>query len=276
MSSGSGEVVGLRGQFPVPVGDPAARVGHPADGDALVADRDVGVMVRGLGSLGEAVDERDRGGKPSNTNSRWSAPSTSSQSPTPRSMAALRGGGSRRRPPRADGRVVLPPARASRRARAAAAARAAAGCRARRGHGRDRGRGRARARALLPRRRCTARAEDRARRGRRRACPRFGPGHRVRPLPRLGMRLLVNAALFAAIGYATGRWFLALVAFLVSTIVLSVNYNLRRLYLRERGSEEEPLRCPVSPPGRPAASTSSSTPRRTRVRVVRPPVSRHL
>jgi len=27
----------------------------------------------------------------------------------------------------------------------------------------------------------------------------------------------------------------------VSTIVLSVNYNLRRLYLRERGSEEEPL-----------------------------------
>ena len=53
--------------------------------------------------------------------------------------------------------------------------------------------------------------------------------------------LLVNAALFAAIGYATGRWFLALVAFLVSTIVLSVNYNLRRLYLRERGSEEELL-----------------------------------
>jgi CDP-alcohol phosphatidyltransferase-like enzyme len=53
--------------------------------------------------------------------------------------------------------------------------------------------------------------------------------------------LLVNAALFAAIGYATGRWFLALVLFLASTAVLSVNYNLRRLYLRDRGIEEEPL-----------------------------------
>jgi archaetidylinositol phosphate synthase len=56
--------------------------------------------------------------------------------------------------------------------------------------------------------------------------------------------LLVNAALFAAIGYAAGRWFLAVGLFLTSTIVLSVNYNLRRLYLRERGIEEAPL--PVS------------------------------
>ena len=46
--------------------------------------------------------------------------------------------------------------------------------------------------------------------------------------------LLVNAALFAAIGYATGRWFLAVVAFLVATLVLSVNYN-------QRGIEDEPL-----------------------------------
>jgi phosphatidylglycerophosphate synthase len=53
--------------------------------------------------------------------------------------------------------------------------------------------------------------------------------------------LLVNAALFAAIGYATGRWFLAMVVFLASTIVLSVSYNLRRLYLRDRGIGEEPL-----------------------------------
>lgn len=53
--------------------------------------------------------------------------------------------------------------------------------------------------------------------------------------------LLVNAALFGAIGYAAGRWFLAVALFLASTIVLSVNYNLRRLYLRERGIEEDPL-----------------------------------
>jgi archaetidylinositol phosphate synthase len=53
--------------------------------------------------------------------------------------------------------------------------------------------------------------------------------------------LLVNAALFAAIGYATGRPLAAIGAFLVLTLVLSVNYNLRRLYLRERGVEEEPL-----------------------------------
>jgi hypothetical protein len=53
--------------------------------------------------------------------------------------------------------------------------------------------------------------------------------------------LLVNAALFAAIGYASGRWFLAASLFLASTIVLSVNYNLRRLYLRERGIEEAQL-----------------------------------
>jgi hypothetical protein len=42
--------------------------------------------------------------------------------------------------------------------------------------------------------------------------------------------LLVNAALFAAIGYATGRPLLALTGFVVSTSVLSLNFNLRRLY----------------------------------------------
>ena len=42
--------------------------------------------------------------------------------------------------------------------------------------------------------------------------------------------LIVNAALFAAIGYATGRWFLAVTGFASSTIVLSLNFNLRRLY----------------------------------------------
>ena len=42
--------------------------------------------------------------------------------------------------------------------------------------------------------------------------------------------LVVNAALAAAIGYATGRPLLALVGFLAATAVLSLNFNLRRIY----------------------------------------------
>ncbi len=42
--------------------------------------------------------------------------------------------------------------------------------------------------------------------------------------------LVVNAALWAAIGYAAGRPLLAFAAFAASTLVLSVNFNLRRLY----------------------------------------------
>jgi phosphatidylglycerophosphate synthase len=53
--------------------------------------------------------------------------------------------------------------------------------------------------------------------------------------------LLVNAALAAAIGYAAGRPLLALAAFLAVTLVLSVNYNLRRLYLLDRGVVDEAL-----------------------------------
>jgi phosphatidylglycerophosphate synthase len=47
--------------------------------------------------------------------------------------------------------------------------------------------------------------------------------------------LLVNAVLFAALGYATGRFALALVAFLALTLVLSVDFNLALLARRERG-----------------------------------------
>lgn len=42
--------------------------------------------------------------------------------------------------------------------------------------------------------------------------------------------LIVNAAFFAAIGYATGHPLLALAGFAVSTLVLSLNFNLRRIY----------------------------------------------
>jgi phosphatidylglycerophosphate synthase len=47
--------------------------------------------------------------------------------------------------------------------------------------------------------------------------------------------LLVDAALFAGLGYATGSPALALTGFLALTAVLSVNFNLRRLYEHERG-----------------------------------------
>lgn len=49
--------------------------------------------------------------------------------------------------------------------------------------------------------------------------------------------LVVSVALFAAIGYAAGRPLLALAGFAASTLVLSLNFNLRRLYL---GVEELP------------------------------------
>jgi phosphatidylglycerophosphate synthase len=46
--------------------------------------------------------------------------------------------------------------------------------------------------------------------------------------------LLVNGALFAALGLQIGPW-LALAGFLMLTLVLGVNFNLERLYRRESG-----------------------------------------
>jgi archaetidylinositol phosphate synthase len=51
--------------------------------------------------------------------------------------------------------------------------------------------------------------------------------------------LLVNAVLFVALGYATGRWWLAAASFVALTFVLSVDFNLERLSRRERGEERE-------------------------------------
>ena len=48
---------------------------------------------------------------------------------------------------------------------------------------------------------------------------------------------MLNAALFAAIGYYTGRPWLALAGFLALTLVLSADYNLDRLYRAARGAE---------------------------------------
>ena len=47
--------------------------------------------------------------------------------------------------------------------------------------------------------------------------------------------LLVNAALFAAVGWTSGRPALAAAGFLALTTVLNVNYNAERLYRAERG-----------------------------------------
>jgi phosphatidylglycerophosphate synthase len=47
--------------------------------------------------------------------------------------------------------------------------------------------------------------------------------------------LVVNAALFAAVGWSTGRPALAAAGFVALTTVLNVNYNAERLYRTERG-----------------------------------------
>jgi archaetidylinositol phosphate synthase len=48
--------------------------------------------------------------------------------------------------------------------------------------------------------------------------------------------LVVDAALFAAVGWETGRPFVALAGFLGLTAVLTVNFNLERLYGDEHGA----------------------------------------
>ena len=55
--------------------------------------------------------------------------------------------------------------------------------------------------------------------------------------------LLVNAALFTAIGYLTGRPWLALAGFLAVTLVLSADYNFDRLYraVHGRGFDGTPV-----------------------------------
>ncbi len=53
--------------------------------------------------------------------------------------------------------------------------------------------------------------------------------------------LLVNTALFAGLGYLTGRYVLAAVAFAVLTLVLSVDFNLSILYRRQHGEEIDPM-----------------------------------
>jgi archaetidylinositol phosphate synthase len=53
--------------------------------------------------------------------------------------------------------------------------------------------------------------------------------------------LLVNAAIFVGLGWVTGEPWLAAIAFAVLTLVLSVDFNLERLYRRERGETAEAM-----------------------------------
>ena len=76
--------------------------------------------------------------------------------------------------------------------------------------------------------------------------------------------LLVNAALFAALGSVTGKWWLAAIAFVVVTLVLSVDFDLELLYRRERGEPRE---------ARPAATGAAAVARaglRRRLRAAGP------
>ena len=59
--------------------------------------------------------------------------------------------------------------------------------------------------------------------------------------------LFVDAALFAGIGWATGRWVLAAFGFASLTLVLGVNYNAERLYRRERGEPAEAMPAATGP-----------------------------
>lgn len=61
---------------------------------------------------------------------------------------------------------------------------------------------------------------------------------RITPLGRYldsELDLLVNAALFAAVAWSSGRLLLAAAGFVALTTVLNVNYNAERLYRAERG-----------------------------------------
>jgi phosphatidylglycerophosphate synthase len=51
--------------------------------------------------------------------------------------------------------------------------------------------------------------------------------------------LLVNAGLFAALGYLTDRPLLAAAGFVALTLVVGANFNLKHLYRRERGEPSE-------------------------------------
>ena len=248
---GSGELVRPRGQVAIAVGDPGSGVRRPADGNAFVADGDVGVVVLGLRELCELVDERDRAGEAVEAELALEravalAPSLGNAHPAKYGAfrRSVKGGPTREllcdwvyRPlahlvVRALLPLRLPPPAV---VLAAAAAGLAAALEIARGEFRL-------AAGLVILKTILDNADGQLARA----------SSRVTALGRYldsESDLLVNASLVAALGYATSSPLLALSSFVVLTLVLSANFNLRRLYERERG-----LAADAMPPATGAAA----------------------
>jgi archaetidylinositol phosphate synthase len=233
------ERVRARSHLPVPVGDPALGMRRPADRDALVADGDVGVVVLGLGQLGEPVDEGDR--RREAVEGELTLERAADLAP------ALRSHGGKYRRSRKETptrelvcelfyrplaylvvRTLLP-------LRVPPPAVVLAGLAAGIASAVELARGALVVAAILLVAKTVLDGADgmlaRAS-GRVTAFGRYLDSE---------CDLVVNAALFAALGYVTGHPLLALAAFLVLTLILSANFNLRRLYELERGGADESM-----------------------------------
>jgi len=228
----SDQLVGTDGQLAVAVRDAARGVRRPANGDALVADRDVGMVVLRLREIGQPADERDRlaeavedelalegavalGPAFGRAHGTDHSLFRRSRKPTPtRELVAE----ALYRPLAHVIVLALLPLRVPPPAvvLAGLAAGLAVAVELARGE-------LLAAAALLVLKTVLDGADGALARAARRETA-FG-----RYLDS-DCDLVVNAALFAAIGYATGRPLLALGGFLASTLVLSLNFNLRRLY----------------------------------------------
>jgi CDP-alcohol phosphatidyltransferase-like enzyme len=231
----SDELVSPGGQLAVAVGDPALGVGRPAHGDPPVADRDVGMVVLGLGQPSEAVDEGDRSREVVERQLALEcalplAPSMGNAHTTEYGVWRR----SRKETPTRELAVeafyrpvahlvvlallplrVPPPAVVLANLAAGVAAAAAV----------------ARGQYLLAAGLLVLKTVlDGADGGLARASGRVTATGRYLDSE---CDLVVNAALWGSIGYVTHRPILALVMFLVSTVVLSLNYNLRRLHRPE-------------------------------------------
>jgi len=237
----SDELVRARGQLAVAVGDPAGGVGRPADGDSPVGDLHVGVVVLGLGELREAVDEGDRRRKVvegelpleralalaptlGNVHDTEYGVWRRSRKPTPTRELVVE---SFYRPLAHLVVLALLPLRVP--PLAVVLANFAAGLAAA---------------VVLPRGQFVAAAVllvlktvlDGADGSLARASGRVTAAGRYLDSE---CDLVVNAALWGAIGYVTHRPLVAVAAFLLSTAVLSLNYNLRRLYVGSRAAAVE-------------------------------------
>lgn len=228
----SEQLVGAGGELAVAVGDPARGVRGPADRHPAVADRDVGMMVLGLREIGEPVDEADGVAELREVDRSLERPVALGPAVVVRhdeSLSLLER--SRKHTPTRElvadllyrplahlVVVALLPLRVPPPAvvLAGLVAGLAAAVEIARG-------GLLVAAALVVVKTVLDGADGALARA----------SGRITALGRYldsDCDLLVNAALFAAIGYATGRPLLALAGFVVSTSVLSLNFNLRRLY----------------------------------------------